>query len=71
MFIFELAKRIFKPEKKETEFEYNPLNLEKPTDEYEGEEKCNHEFMPIDSTGEVLACIKCGFIVKRYNNEEG
>ena len=38
MFIFELAKKIFKPEKKETEFEYNPLNLEKPTDEYEGEE---------------------------------
>lgn len=26
---------------------------------------CNHNFMPIDSTGEILACTKCGFVVKR------
>ena len=25
---------------------------------------CNHNFMPIDSTGEILACTKCGFVVK-------
>lgn len=26
---------------------------------------CNHNFMPIDSTGEILACSKCGFVVKK------
>lgn len=28
-------------------------------------EKCEHVFMPIDSTGETLACTKCGLIKKR------
>ncbi len=23
---------------------------------------CKHNFMPIDSTGETLACSKCGFV---------
>ena len=27
-------------------------------------EDCEHIFLPIDSTGETLACSKCGFIVK-------
>ena len=26
---------------------------------------CNHNFMPVDSTGKVLACTKCGFVVKQ------
>ena len=26
--------------------------------------------MPVDSTGETLACIKCGFIVQRNNTKE-
>ena len=26
---------------------------------------CKHNFMPVDSTGNVLACTKCGFVVKR------
>lgn len=25
---------------------------------------CEHNFMPIDSTGNVLACTKCGFVVQ-------
>ena len=25
---------------------------------------CNHIFMPVDSTGLVLACTKCGFVIK-------
>jgi len=29
---------------------------------------CEHKFMPVDSTGNVLACIKCGFVVRK--NEE-
>ncbi len=31
-------------------------------DEYEN---CEHVFMPVDSTGEVLACTKCGFVKKK------
>ena len=26
---------------------------------------CRHNFMPVDSTGNVLACTKCGFVVKK------
>lgn len=29
------------------------------------EGRCNHVFMPIDSTGEILACNKCGAVVTR------
>ena len=29
---------------------------------------CEHNFMPIDSTGLILACTKCGFVVKRKEN---
>lgn len=28
---------------------------------------CEHNFMPVDSTGSVLACTKCGFVVKKRN----
>ena len=27
-------------------------------------DKCNHLFVPIDSSGEYLACTKCGKLVK-------
>ena len=30
----------------------------------EQEEKCNHLFVPIDSTKKILACSKCGQIYK-------
>ena len=26
---------------------------------------CIHNFMPVDSTNEVLACTKCGFVIKK------
>ena len=32
-------------------------------------EKCNHIFIPIDSTGKILACSKCGEIYKPRKNE--
>lgn len=60
MYIIEwLLKKIF-PYKLNSEYDYDPLK-----EEEKEEENCNHEFMPVDSTGEILACIKCGFIVKR------
>jgi len=32
-------------------------------------EKCEHLFVPIDSTGKVLACSKCGEIYKLKKDE--
>jgi hypothetical protein len=29
---------------------------------------CEHNFMPIDSTGEVLSCTKCGYVVKHNHS---
>jgi len=51
-------------EKKETEhlLDYIPLEEDIETSE---DIKCEHVFMPVDSTGEVLACTKCGEIKKR------
>ena len=62
MYIIEcILKRLF-PKKNKNK--YNPLGISSD----ENENDCCHEFMPVDSTGEILACIKCGFIVKRYDD---
>ncbi len=67
MYIFECIWKLFrKKEVEPEEFNYDPLN-QPLIDDYE---RCNHEFMPVDSTRETLACIKCGFIVKRNNMNE-
>lgn len=36
-------------------------------DNYELEDvlTCKHNFMPIDSTGNILACSKCGYVIKK------
>ena len=43
-----------------------------PTDQIENSATCEHVFMPIDSTGQTLACSKCGLVVNkkdlRYKN---
>lgn len=31
---------------------------------------CKHNFMPVDSTGMVLACTKCGFVVKKNERKK-
>lgn len=60
MYLIELiVKKFLKKEKTEG---YNPLESGEPEEEYE---TCEHIFMPIDSTGEFLACTKCGQVVKR------
>jgi len=67
MYIFECLLKWLFPKKLGAEYEYDPLKQqEKDSDE----EKCEHEFQPVDSTGETLACIKCGFIVKRIINND-
>lgn len=30
---------------------------------------CEHKFMPVDSTGEVLACTKCGYVIRKTANK--
>lgn len=51
--------------KKKQEDTFNPLD-EKSSEE-EDYDNCEHIFMPIDSTGEILSCSKCGLVVKRQN----
>ena len=43
---------------------YNP-DGDMTENEIDEAEFCEHSFMPVDSTGNVLACIKCGFVVKK------
>jgi len=55
MYIFELITKLLK--------EKNNIksNIQKREPDYED---CEHIFLPLDSTGEVLACRKCGVIVQ-------
>ena len=55
MYIFELIAKL-KAKK------YAKKEIEAPKAE---EEKCRHILVPIDSTKKVLACSKCGFLIKR------
>lgn len=71
MFIFEyLWNLVAKKKIVDSEFVYNPLQEEIKDDE-DDNFSCQHDFMPLDSSQETLACIKCGFIVKRSNMIEG
>ncbi len=51
----------------------NPQGIYKETFDESPDEAltCRHNFMPVDSTGNVLACTKCGFVVKRNENYKG
>ena len=33
------------------------------------EDTCEHVLRPVDSTGMVLACVKCGFVVNMNDNQ--
>ena len=59
MYFIELLVKKFQ-KKRNNEDSYNPLN-----EDTSQEENCEHVFMPIDSTGEVLSCRNCGLVVKR------
>lgn len=41
----------------------NPL--ENISDEEDESSACEHIFMPVDSSGEILACSKCGLVIKK------
>ena len=62
MYIIELFLKI-KDDNKKGKFK----KPKKPKEQTE--EKCSHLFVPIDSTGRILACSKCGQIYKLKKNE--
>ncbi len=57
MYIIELIVKKF--------FSKNNGFIKQKTPEELEEERCDHIFMPIDSTGETLACQKCGAVVQK------
>lgn len=63
MYIIEkLLKLYFKYSKKE-----KPIIINKDSEEVELEDviTCKHHFMPIDSTNQIFACSKCGYLVTK------
>lgn len=44
--------------------DFDPFVQDEEISEFDSE-NCEHVFLPIDSTGETLACSKCGLVVKR------
>lgn len=76
MYIIELLVKYLKKDRfMEVLDEHDSKNAQNPLEiipEEESSENCEHIFMPIDSTGEILACSKCGLVVNkkdlRYKN---
>ena len=48
------------------------INIPNDIDIYELEDvlTCQHTFMPIDSTGNMLACSKCGYLITKERYEK-
>lgn len=59
MYFIELIIKKFTQKKEKPD--YDPLLKDEST----RDESCEHNFMPIDSTEEILSCINCGMVVKR------
>lgn len=59
MYFIELLVKHFKKNHAQKDG-YNPLETVPGDDE-----TCEHIFMPIDSTGETLACSLCGMVVSK------
>lgn len=67
MYIIEKIIKLLQKHNQRNSNVYLPKNED--TTELEDVITCNHNFMPIDSTGEILACSKCGYLItkKRLN----
>ena len=66
MYIIELIIKLINKRKKAPEKKVSYYTNQQTV---EPEEKCDHVLRPVDSTGMVLACIKCGFVVNMYDNQ--
>ena len=61
MYLFELITKWINPNKNyESKNKFDPFANDNETDE-----NCEHIFLPVDSTGETLACTKCGTLIKK------
>lgn len=58
MYLLELVVKLFKKSEKQTP-DFDPFVVE------EDDTQCEHIFLPVDSSGEVLACSKCGLVVNK------
>lgn len=61
MYLFELITRYIKGKKYKRKSNFDPF----AEDNIEDYEACEHIFLPVDSTGEILACSKCGLVVNK------
>lgn len=60
MYLFELITKYIKGKKYTRKSDFDPFAEDKTE-----EECCEHVFLPVDSTGEILACSKCGLVVNK------
>ena len=68
MYIIEkIIKTYLKLRKQEKNFSYT-TNIQ--NEELEDILTCKHNFMPIDSTGNIFACSKCGYVVTKKRLEK-
>ena len=63
MYIFELLYKTFvdafkKKSKKQKKTNFSDSNAKSK------KHKCNHIFLPVDSTKKILACTNCGMLIK-------
>ncbi len=61
MYLFELITRYIMGKKYKKASSFDPF----AQDDIENSDNCEHIFLPIDSSGEVLACSKCGLVVNK------
>ena len=64
MYLFELITKYIKGKKYSKKLDFDPFAQDEENQEFDSE-NCEHVFLPIDSTEEILACSKCGFVKKR------
>ncbi len=68
MYIIEkIIKTYLKFRKQEKNYSYT-TNVQ--NEELEDILTCKHNFMPIDSTGNIFACSKCGYVVTKKRLEK-
>ena len=61
MYLIELVVKLYKPKKKKKDNSFDPFAV----DTADESENCEHIFLPVDSSGDTLACSKCGLIAKK------
>ena len=66
MYLFELITRYIRGKKYKKKLKFDPF----ASDTIEPDEFCEHIFLPVDSSGEVLACSKCGLIVNKRDMKD-